>query len=76
MSTDDYLYNLGKAIELYLNSIVGLSPRKLPIDEITLQMLSQRVKSAFVYELGDREFYLQPDENRNLILTLIKGEES
>lgn len=76
MSSDDYLYKLGKAIELYLNSIVGLSPRKLPVDQITLQMLTQRVKSAFVYELGNREFYLQPDENRDLILTFTKGDES
>lgn len=71
----NYLYSLGHAIEGYLNSIVSLSPRRLPINSSTLEMLRQRVKNAFVYELGSTDFDLQPDNNRNLVITFLeKGE--
>jgi hypothetical protein len=59
------------AIESYLNTIIDLSEHRLPLDSPTLHYLSQRIYSAFSYELKGQQVSLQPDENRNIILTLI-----
>ena len=63
---------LEEAIQRYLNTIVQLNDRKMPINEQTMHYLTQRVYGAFSYEIGDREFGLKADEhnNSNLILTL------
>lgn len=62
---------LEESIQSYLNTIIYMSDRKLPINAATLHYLSQKVRGAFSHELGNKDFSLQPDEDRNLVLTLI-----
>jgi hypothetical protein len=62
---------LEEAMQSYLNTIIYISDRRLPINAATLHYLTQRVRGAFSHELGNKDFSLQPDENRNLVLTLI-----
>lgn len=65
---------LQEHIQQYLNSIIYFSDRPLPINQANLYYLSQRAYGAFSRELNGRGISLQPDEQRNIILTLLPKE--
>ena len=65
---------LQEHIQQYLNSIIYFSDRRIPINEANLYYLSQRVYGAFSRELNGWGISLQPDEQRNIILTLLPKE--